>query len=411
MNGAEPKGWLHAMWPVAPAIRGLTEVLCAGNTCFVNVALQCLRYTPKLPQAIYPDLVRFSLIEQEPVAMPVSVESTTESAPSFDPMHSGSDLPSVPEASALADVATQISTPSASLNSQPDGFATSNSNLNATDLQQSMHSTGQARSNLNTAEPQQSMHSTSGPDQHQLSQDQQAQMQASQPIGVPASHAGLTSHSRVSHQEQLHASSPQSLAGSRLSSLASSDSVNASPRTVTEASPVGIADNPGAGTLLSNPASQQQQQMQQQQSYAESAQPGADPTHGDDSDKAPPNESIPAKQPPPVAAPQVPLKKGDIAESFRTLVKQVCLPLVFLFHGRTSLPPSLPHFLPAFLPSYFPSFLVCFAFLPLHKLCRSQSDSDLAQLAYWLHCQTACNVVQCQPCCNASMLSDCQHCS
>lgn len=32
----------------------------AGNTCFVNVALQCLRYTPHLAQSIVPDLVTLS---------------------------------------------------------------------------------------------------------------------------------------------------------------------------------------------------------------------------------------------------------------------------------------------------------------------------------------------------------------
>ena len=322
---------------------------CAGNTCFVNVALQCLRYTPKLPQAIYPDLVRFSLIEQEPVAMPVSTESTTEPAASFDPTHSGSDLPSVPEASALADMAMQISSPSASLNSQADGLAAPDSNLNAPDLQQSIHSTGQARSNLNAAEPQQSMHSTSSQNQaptYQMFQNQtsqQPQMHVSQPIGVPAPHTGLASHSGVSPQEQLQGSSPQSLVGSRLNSLASSDSVDASPHTVSTDSPVGITNNPGAQAMLSNPV---RQHTQQQESLAEPAQPGAGSAQGDDSEKAPPNESTPAKQPPPVAAPRVPLKKGEIAESFRTLVKQVCLPLEFSFH----------------------ILLVWFAFLLLHSL-------------------------------------------
>jgi ubiquitin C-terminal hydrolase len=29
----------------------------AGNTCFVNAAMQCLRYTPGLPLMILPDLL------------------------------------------------------------------------------------------------------------------------------------------------------------------------------------------------------------------------------------------------------------------------------------------------------------------------------------------------------------------
>ena len=282
----------------------------AGNTCFVNVALQCLRYTPKLAQAIYPDLIRFSLIEQEPVAMPVSVDSSRVAAPSVELTHSGSELPSVPETRTLADLPMQISSPSTSLNSQADGFAHSNSNSNssAANPQHSMPSTGnQARIPM-----------------HQLLQDGQ-DVHASQPVAVPASHAHIPNHAASSLQDQLQGSSPETLAGSRLDSLASSDSTNISPSTDTLA---GSASTSVTSTALSGALPQEQQQLPQPaqtSSHADSAQQaaGAVANPGDDSDQAPANASTAVKQAPPVAAAATPLKKGEFAESFRTLVKQV----------------------------------------------------------------------------------------
>ena len=304
----------------------------AGNTCFVNVALQCLRYTPKLPQAIYPDLVRFSLIEQEPVAMPISPGSRTAAAWNAEPSHS--ELPSVPETAALAHEPVQNTAPSASLNSQPDGPALPGLNSNNPYPQLSMHSTGQANLNSNNgAEPHQSVHSMSQLPQIpmlQLLQDQTGvhpDLHPSQPVSIPPSHTGIAPHSHPgpSPQEQLPSSSPDPLAGSKLNSLASSGTSNHT---------VSVSDSPGgvASTSGSNAAGEgwlvQQQPLQQQQqrlSGEAAAQPmaTADSMPGDDSEKAPANQSTAARQPPPVAVPRVPLKKGEIAESFRTLVKQV----------------------------------------------------------------------------------------
>ena len=299
--------------------------LClAGNTCFVNVALQCLRYTPKLPQAIYPDLVRFSLIEQEPVAMPVSPGSRTAAAWNAEPSHSGSELPSVPETAALANEPIQISSPTASLNSQVGGSALSGLNSNKPYPQHSMHSTGQADPILNGAEPQHSVHSMSQQSQIpmlQLLQDQTGEhpdLHPSQPVSIPPSHTGMAphSHSGTSPQEQLPNSSPEYLAGSLTVSVSES--------------PGGVADTSGSnatgeGPLVQQRQQQQQQQPQQQRLSGEAAQPmaTADSMPGDDSEKAPANQSTATRQPPPVAVPRAPLKKGEIAESFRTLVKQV----------------------------------------------------------------------------------------
>ena len=40
----------------------------AGNTCFVNAAMQCLRYTPGLPLMVMPDLL--DVVAQQPDSQP-----------------------------------------------------------------------------------------------------------------------------------------------------------------------------------------------------------------------------------------------------------------------------------------------------------------------------------------------------
>ena len=292
----------------------LSKLYVAGNTCFVNVALQCLRYTPKLPQAIYPDLVRFSLMEQEPVAMPVSLESSTEAVPSFEPSQSGSELPSVPETTALADELLQLSTPSASLNSQADGPA----NMNLNGPQHSTHSTAQAHLVSSPVEPQQTVHCMSQQPQIpmlQLLQDQRPPHDSSQPVSIPISDTGSLSHPGPPPQEQLQGSSLDPVAGSRLTSPASSSN----PTVSVSDSPSGGASTSGPHAVVVGPLLQQQPQSTEQAQRVASA----DSTPGDDSAKAPANQSTPVQQAPPVAVPRVPLKKGEIAESFRALIKQV----------------------------------------------------------------------------------------
>ena len=41
----------------------------AGNTCFVNAAMQCLRYTPGLPLMVMPDLLDIAA-QQQPDSQP-----------------------------------------------------------------------------------------------------------------------------------------------------------------------------------------------------------------------------------------------------------------------------------------------------------------------------------------------------
>ena len=266
--------------------------------------------------------------------MPVSPVSRTAAAVIAEPSHSGSELPSVPETAALAHNPIQISTPSASLGSQADGPALSGSSSNHPHLQHSMHSTGQADSVSNGAEPQQSVHSTSQQPaipKPQLLQDQTGEhpdLHPSQPVSIPiTSHSGIAAHSHpeVPSPQQLPSSSPDAVTGSKLNSLAGSDTSN---HTISVSdSPGGVAGTSGPTAAGEGPLVQQQpQQQQQQQQLSGEALASAETTPGDDSEKAPANQSTAARQPPPVAVPRVPLKKGEIAESFRTLVKQVTWP-------------------------------------------------------------------------------------
>ncbi len=69
----------------------------------------------------------------------------------------------------------------------------------------------------------------------------------------------------------------------------------------------------------------------------DSAQPAAGTSpaavEGDDSAKGPTNESTIAKQPQPVSVPRVPLRRGQIADSFKTLVKQASFCAVVVFQS------------------------------------------------------------------------------
>ncbi len=95
-----------------------------------------------------------------------------------------------------------------------------------------------------------------------------------------------------------------------------------SPQTVSISdSPVGLSVNTnsggGADTMTDGHMTDQPD---------DSAQPAAGTSpaavEGDDSAKGPTNESTIAKQPQPVSVPRVPLRRGQIADSFKTLVKQ-----------------------------------------------------------------------------------------
>lgn len=271
------------------------------------------------------------------MALPASPDSPTAAASNHNPSHSGSELPSVPESTAIAHQPVQSSNPSASLDSQANGPSGSSSNHPYP--QHSMHDTGQAHLIPYSAEPQQSEHSVSQPPQipmHQLLQHQggeQAHPHPSQPVTIPPSHTGVAPHGhpRSATLQQLPSSKPDVIAAasaSNVNSLASSDTSN---HTVSMSdSPGGGPSSSGSHALGQSPLLQQQPQEQQQQQHQQQPQQQqqytvatADSTPGDDSEKAPANQSTAARQPPPVAMPQVPLKQGEIAESFRTLVKQV----------------------------------------------------------------------------------------
>ena len=63
----------------------LRYALCgmrAGNTCFVNAAVQCLRYTPGLPLMLLPDLLSAPLsLEALPAPAQGAIATVTLRAP------------------------------------------------------------------------------------------------------------------------------------------------------------------------------------------------------------------------------------------------------------------------------------------------------------------------------------------
>ena len=278
----------------------LIEFRCAaGNTCFVNVALQCLRYTPTLKQAIISDLLSLPAMDQQD---PMGAEST-EGSPVATPSatsgaEQGTELQSVPESRTLDGGLVQLISPSTSLNasSQPDAA----SHMAALPAHHSIHSMA--------AQSQ-----GQSPPQHQLD---------TQPVGIPVSDHSLLDHDRSSQADQLSSSSPSKPLSDRLNTSSNGSGFSVQTTSIAE-SPVGI------GTDVSTSGSDlfsDQPIDQQQPAGADSAQQGVASAvvEGDDSARGPSsNASTLDKQPPPVAIPRVPLKRGEIADSFKTLVKQV----------------------------------------------------------------------------------------
>lgn len=277
-------------------VKGLRNL---GNTCFVNVALQCLRYTPTLEQAIISDLLSLpAMDQQDPMGAestegsPVAMPSATSSA------EQGTELQSVPESRTLDGGLVQLISPSTSLNASSQADAGSHmAALPAHHSSHSMAAQSQGQS----------------PPQHQL---------GTQPVGIPVSHHSLLDHDRSSQADQLSSSSPSKPLSDRLNTSSNGSGYSVQTTSIAE-SPVGI------GTDVSTSGSDlftDQPIDQQQPAGADSAQQGVASAvvEGDDSARGPSsNASTLDKQPPPVAIPRVPLKRGEIADSFKTLVKQV----------------------------------------------------------------------------------------
>lgn len=247
------------------------------------MALQCLRYTPTLEQAIISDLLSYPVtVTQEPDALSVSRPNGSDAVPSFERVSANQELQSVPESAPMHDITPAGPPLSSTLNVY--GEMASNVGSVSSEPDSSFG-----------ALPQHSMHSMvpNSPGQHQL--DIGSQQHSTQPVGIPHSQNGVPSHSRSSSAEQLQAES----SGQLSEKLPSSGASGVSAHTVS------IAGSPAGLRADSN---------------SSSAEATAD---GDDSAKAPPNTSTIAQQPQPVSVPRVPLKRGEIADSFKTLVKQV----------------------------------------------------------------------------------------
>ena len=282
-------------------IQHASHIFCAhaGNTCFVNVALQCLRYTPTLEQSIISDLLSVpSMDQQDPSASPPA-ENVAHAAPSLDRLSGNQELQSVPESAPMEDTSVQYPALSTSNGALPL-FQTS-SNVEALPPQHSMHS-AVLQSQTQSQAPMHQQQAVTGNQHHSL------------PVGIPYPQASLPSHNRSSLTEQLPGQSPDQ-------QLTHASGFSPQTASISD-SPVGLSVNTssgggGADTMTNGHMTDQPD---------DSAQPAAGTSpaavEGDDSAKGPRNESTIAKQPQPVSVPRVPLRRGQIADSFKTLVKQ-----------------------------------------------------------------------------------------
>ncbi len=289
-------------------IQHVSHIFCvhAGNTCFVNVALQCLRYTPTLEQSIVSDLLSFpSMDQQDPSASSLAENA----APSLDRLSGNQELQSVPESAPMED--TSLQSPALSTSNGALPLFQTSSDVEAFPPQHSMHN-AVPQFQIQSEVPMHQQQAVAGSQHHSL------------PVGIPYPQAGLPSHTRSSLTEQLPGQSPDQQL---------THASGFSPQTVSISdSPVNLSvitsSGGGADTMTNGHMTDQPD---------DSAQPAAGTSpaavEGDDSAKGPTNESTIAKQPQPVSVPRVPLRRGQIADSFKTLVKQASFCAVVVFQS------------------------------------------------------------------------------
>lgn len=277
-------------WSVKNCVHGLTcpchssiqfdhylKVHCntlsaAGNTCFVNVALQCLRYTPQLATAIIPDLMTLSPLPEDgpfpnsSLALPrISLQQSPVKHSSHEDPH---DLPQSSSPQQLQLTAQTLDSHAAPPEQQ---------------------------ASLLPEEGNQHQHVG-----HEQTQAQQAATHGAQQQSVASTAAQLPEVSSVVAPSQQYDEGKQH----------QSNALQPSPQALHSAGDGGQSAQQGDSSQLQSVAPQQQ--------------PADVPAVGDDSAAAPPNESTTEKQPPPVAPVRIPLKKGEIADAFRALVREVC---------------------------------------------------------------------------------------
>ena len=249
-----------------------TSDVNAGNTCFVNVALQCLRYTPQLATAIIPDLMTLSPL---------------------------------PESGSFSN--SSLALPRISLQQSP---VKRSSPEHSPDL-------------LQSGSPQQSHSAAQSLGSHAAASQQQGML--SQEQGSENQHVG---HEQPQTQHTNgHAVAPQHGDAPALTGIPETSSVMSPSQRYDEGKqhssrPLELDAQPAQSTVDDTAAQQQGGSLLQ--GAGAQQQPVNAVVDGDDGAAAPPNESTAEKQPPPVAPVRIPLKKGEIADSFRALVREVC---------------------------------------------------------------------------------------
>lgn len=234
------------------------HLFAAGNTCFVNVALQCLRYTPQLATSIIPDLMTLSPL---------------------------------PEEGSFSD--SNLALPRISLQQSPVKH----------NGQQEVHQ-ADSHQHFSTAAQEQSKDASRDPSELQLMNGESG-----------AHREPGASLLRIPEVASVTAPSQQYDEGKPHSSQGLSQSTQAFQADALDSAQLALQQQPGSTQIQgSGPHDQQQQQHQQ-------AHPTAANAHGPAAAQA---DGTTAEQQSPVLPVCVPLKKGEIADSFRALVREVC---------------------------------------------------------------------------------------
>lgn len=163
--------------------------------------------------------------------------------------------------------------------------------------------------------------------------DAVATPQHASPAQEQSNHSHLTSHdqSQVQHAGGQSAAQFQTGAAANLAQIPEVVSVTAPSQQFDEGKQYssqasGLSAQAAQAAAVSDGSISAQQQAGSNESQAAGVQqqPATAPAGADNLAAAAPSQSTADKQPPPVVPARVPLKKGEIADSFRALVREVC---------------------------------------------------------------------------------------